>query len=74
MTKTQIRQGRIDLCLELVVIKNRAGQLGMFKTMHALDHATQAVGWERAELMENPAIEFRGLKPRRKSPTSRRNP
>ncbi len=60
-TKAQVRRGRSDFCTALVVMKSRAAELGMWKTMHALDHATQAVGWEHAELMENPNIEFRGM-------------
>lgn len=33
----------------LVLAKHRAGQLGLFRTMHALDSVTQEVGWEVAE-------------------------
>lgn len=33
----------------LMLMKLRAGQLGFFKTMHALEPATQAIGWEMAE-------------------------
>ena len=61
MTKTQIRNGRFNFTLELVAAKNRAAELGLWKTMHALDKATQAIGWERAELLQNPDAEFRGL-------------
>lgn len=38
-----------EFATELVRIKHRAGQLGLFRTMHALDKATQAVGWELAD-------------------------
>lgn len=36
----------------LMLMKVRAGQLGFFKTMHALEPATQAIGWEMAEKIE----------------------
>lgn len=36
----------------LMLMKVRAGQLGLWKTMHALEPATQAVGWEMAEQIE----------------------
>lgn len=36
----------------LMLMKHRAGQLGFFKTMHALEPATQAIGWEMAEKIE----------------------
>lgn len=36
----------------LALMKVEAAEMGLFKTMHALDHATRAVGFEVAELME----------------------
>lgn len=36
----------------VMLLKHRAGQLGLFKTMHALEAATQAVGWELAEQID----------------------
>lgn len=36
----------------LMLMKLRAGQLGFYKTMHALEPATQAIGWEMAENIE----------------------
>jgi hypothetical protein len=36
----------------LMLMKMRAGQLGFYKTMHALEPATQAIGWEMAENIE----------------------
>jgi hypothetical protein len=36
---------------ELVALKNEAGRLGLWKTMHALDEATTAVGWEWPTLL-----------------------
>ena len=32
--------------------KAEAGNLGLFKTMHAINGATQALGWEVAEMRE----------------------
>lgn len=37
---------------ELVFIKNRLGRLGAYKTMHAIDAATTAIGYELAEHIE----------------------
>lgn len=36
----------------VMLLKHRAGQLGLFKTMHALEAATKSIGWELAERME----------------------
>lgn len=36
----------------LMLMKHRAGQLGFYKTMHAIEPATQAIGWEMAEQIE----------------------
>lgn len=36
----------------VMLMKHRAGQLGFYKTMHALEPATQAIGWEMAEHIE----------------------
>ena len=38
---------------EVVILKHRAGVLGLFKTMHALEQGVTAVGWEIVEHMEN---------------------
>lgn len=38
--------------VELTAMKVRAGELGLFRTMHGLDHATQAVGWEIAAKLD----------------------
>lgn len=60
--KAEIRKSRREFLLELVTTKNRAGELGLWKTMHALDKGTQAVGWEMAEIYAaGPEKEFRGL-------------
>lgn len=44
---------RNEFASALMLMKHRAGQLGLFKTMHALEPATQAVGWELAEHIES---------------------
>lgn len=36
---------------ELVKLKDKAGRLGLWKTMHALDTATREVGYEAAEIL-----------------------
>lgn len=41
-----------EFCTEVVRLKHRAGELGLFKTMHALEEGTKAVGWEVAEHLE----------------------
>lgn len=43
---------RGEIASALMLLKHRAGQLGLFKTMHALEPATQAVGYEIAECIE----------------------
>ena len=45
-------RGAHELALAIVQLKFEAGRLGMWKTMHALEPATQAVGWEMAEILE----------------------
>lgn len=47
------KNGKISRFIaELVQMKDRAGRLGLWKTMHALDEATKAVGYEYAEILE----------------------
>lgn len=43
---------RHEFASALALMKVRAMQLGLFKTMHAIDHGTKAVGWELAEKIE----------------------
>jgi hypothetical protein len=38
---------------DLMLMKYRAMELGLFKTAHALEPGTRAVGWEIAEIMDN---------------------
>ncbi len=44
-----------DLARQLVVIKDKLGRLGLFKSMHAMDAVTGALGFEIAEHMEHHA-------------------
>ncbi len=41
-----------NLASELMRMKARAAELGMWKTMHAIEPATKAVGYELAEMLE----------------------
>lgn len=43
-----IKEGR-EIALQLVQIKNRLGQLGLYRTMQKLDLATNEIGYELAE-------------------------
>lgn len=53
MTTTPIANlTRDEIASAIVLLKHRCSQLGMFKTMHALEPATKAVGWELAEQIE----------------------
>lgn len=40
------------IAVELNFIKDRLARLGMFKTMHAVDKVTGALGYELAEKLE----------------------
>lgn len=48
----RLPDGAHDLALEIVQLKARAMRMGMYKTAHALEPATQAVGWEMAEILD----------------------
>jgi hypothetical protein len=60
MIKTLAQWRREKMALEekkqfaadIVRIKAKAGQLGLFKTMQALEAGVKAVGWEIAEHIE----------------------
>lgn len=53
MTTTPIAKlEKNEFASALMLMKVRAGQLGFWKTMHALEPATQAIGWEIAEKIE----------------------
>ncbi len=40
-----------DLASDLMLMKARAAELGMWKTMHAIEPATKAVGYELADML-----------------------
>lgn len=46
-----VQEGR-EIARQLVEIKARLGNLGLFRTMHKLDEATREIGWEMAEKPE----------------------
>ncbi len=48
-TKKQ-REEHDRLLVELPIIKDRLGRAGLYRTMHQLDHALQAIGYEVAEI------------------------
>lgn len=53
MTTTSIAKLEAhEFASALMLMKVRAGQLGFYKTMHALEPATQAIGWEIADKIE----------------------
>lgn len=41
---------RRRLCETLILAKAEAGRVGLWKTMHALNTATDAIGWEVADI------------------------
>ena len=51
MSKAQWLARAKDFTSRLVLIKAEAGRLGLLKTMHALDGATNATGWEQAGIL-----------------------
>ena len=50
-------QAKRDFATEIVLIKHKAGSLGLFKTMQALEEAVKQVGWEIAEQLEEDAVD-----------------
>jgi phage gp36-like protein len=58
ISETDIRKRSAALILAILSAKSEAGQLGLWKTMHALDDASSAIGWEVADrvnsMPENP--------------------
>ena len=48
-SEPKLREKRRAFVLKLVELKREAMDLGLVKTHHALDGATDAVGWEIAE-------------------------
>lgn len=53
MTTTPIKKLEAhEFAGALMLMKVRAGELGLWKTMHAIEPATQVVGYEMAEQIE----------------------
>ena len=48
-TKTLSREA-LNFPTEIILLKSKAGELGLWRTHHALDAATTAVGWELADM------------------------
>lgn len=44
-----------EIASQIVFLKSEAGRLGLYKTMHALEHAVINVGWE---LTEHPQVKL----------------
>lgn len=44
---------------EVQAIKEKAGRLGLYRTMQALEPATQEVGWELAIIEDPSQVELR---------------
>lgn len=47
-----------DFIRRLVLMKNEAMALGFPRTCHALEAATQAVGWEYADILEGKQVDI----------------
>ena len=45
-------EGRKTIATEIVLLKAKCGELGLFRTMHAMESAVQTVGWELAEMRD----------------------
>lgn len=52
MTPKQRILARRKAVYTLVELKAECGRLGLYKTMQVLDTATDTIGWELEELME----------------------
>lgn len=46
--KSDLARKHEDFIQRLVAIKEEAGRLGFYRTMHAMDAAVQEIGWEVA--------------------------
>lgn len=42
-----------EIAVQMNLLKARLGHMHLFKTMHALDEATRALGWEAADILAN---------------------
>jgi hypothetical protein len=50
MTEAQWRQKVRDFTERLVGMKDEAGRLGLYRTMHAMDASTRETGYEQADI------------------------
>lgn len=48
----RFREDSQVLVVDLLKLKDRAAKLGLWRTFHAIDGATTAVGWEIAEKLK----------------------
>lgn len=51
-SKGKLPEGAHELANRIVQLKADAIAMGLIKTGHAMEEATQAVGWEMAEILE----------------------
>lgn len=54
MNKAKVEEMK-QFAADIMLMKHRAGELGLLKTMHAIEPATQAVGYEIADYIEGKA-------------------
>lgn len=50
MNQRDLEARRASLVADLTTLKAEAGALGLWRTLHALDQATNTAGWELADL------------------------
>lgn len=48
-----------EFAVEVMMLKAKAGKLGLWKTMHSIESATQTVGWEIAELIDEGKVDVK---------------
>lgn len=51
LTKNQWHDRTADATCTLVVLKDQLARLGLLRTMHVLDNATQMIGWEVSDII-----------------------
>lgn len=47
--KNEARAEQWQLARDCVVLKNKLGEAGLFRTMHQMDLVTRVIGWEIAD-------------------------
>ena len=50
--QSKFNKGSRDFITELILMKGKAAKFGLWKTMHKLDAATKAVGYEVADIRQ----------------------